>query len=253
MPYGSDPCQFGDLWLPEGSGPHSLLIFIHGGFWRAKYGLEHAGFLCQAFASAGMAVWNVEYRRLGNPGGGWPETFLDVNRAIDRLRSLTSEYPLDLDRVVLMGHSAGGHLALWYAASRRIPVENLLHVADPLPLRAVVALAGVSDLVRAWELGLGDGVVAELLDGTPEQYPARYAVVSPRELLPVDVRQVLIHGTGDVIVPPEQSTQYHAIATTQGSDVTLVLLPGMGHFEPIDPGSKAWSYVFDAVAQALPV
>jgi len=197
IPYGSDPCQFGDLWLPQPPGPHPVVAFIHGGFWRSRYGLEHAGFLCQALARSGLAAWSIEYRRLGDPDGGWPGTFLDVAQAIGHLRALAPQYALDLERLLLMGHSAGGHLALWVAGAGRLSPGDPLHVAQPssLSLRAVVALAGVSDLRRAWELGLSQGVVEELLGGRPEQVPERYAAASPQELLPLGVPQILVHGS----------------------------------------------------------
>src|SRR5579872_5792979 len=117
--YGPDPLHFGDLRLPGGTGPHPVVVMVHGGFWRARFNLEYAGHLCAALAALGIATWNVEYRRLGDTGGGWPGTLLDVAAAADHLRTLAAPYHLDLSRVVAMGHSAGGHLALWLAARRR--------------------------------------------------------------------------------------------------------------------------------------
>src|SRR5579864_1380245 len=154
LSYGPDPLHYGDLRLPDRAGPHPVIMMIHGGFWRDRFDLEYAGHPCAALTAAGAATWNVEYRRIGNPGGGWPGTLLDVALAADHLRELAADYGLDLDRVVTMGHSAGGHLALWLAARGRIPAGETLYTPDPLPLRAAVALAGVADLRRAWELGL---------------------------------------------------------------------------------------------------
>lgn len=245
--YGADANHFGDLHLPAGPGPYPLVIFIHGGYWRARYDLEHASPLCQALACAGLAVWNVEYRRVGNPGGGWPGTFADVLAALGYVRQLALDYPLDLGRVTLMGHSAGGHLALWAAAARRIPAGHPLHDADPLPLRRVVALAAVSNLRLAWDWRLSAGAVGELLGGDPQQAAEVYALASPIELLPCGVPQTLLHGDADEAVPYQLSQRFYAAARVAGDDCTLVTLPATGHFELIDPHSVAWPYVLAAV------
>ena len=132
IPYGSDPLNVGDLRLPAGDGPHPVAVVIHGGFWRAKYTLEHIGHLCAALTAEGIATWSVEYRRLGDEGGGWPNTMLDVGAATDHLREIAPQYKLDLDRVVVMGHSAGGHLAAWVASRHRIPETSDLYMPSPL-------------------------------------------------------------------------------------------------------------------------
>jgi acetyl esterase/lipase len=247
--YGQAPENFGDLYLPAKTGPLPALVFVHGGYWRERYDLAHAEPLCRALARAGMAVWNVEYRRVGNPGGGWPGTFADVLAALGHVRRLAREYALDLDEITLMGHSAGGHLALWAAAARRIPAgHHPLLDADPLPLRRVVALAAVSDLRLAWDRRLSSSAVGELLGGSPQQAGDVYALASPIELLPCGVPQTLIHGTDDEDVPCDLSQRYHAAARAAGDDCTLVTLPDTGHFELIDPHSPAWPNVLAAVA-----
>ncbi len=252
LPYGPDPSHFGDLRLPMGVGPHPVVMVIHGGFWRARYSLAHTGHLCAALTTAGFATWNLEYRRLGDPGGGWPHTLLDVGRGADYLRDVSAHYPLDLTRLLAVGHSAGGHLALWLAARHRLAADNELYLDHPLPLRGVISLAGVSDLISAWLLRLGNGAVGELLGGTPDTLPARYAAASPAELLPLGVPQVLIHGTEDSNVPFSMSQAYTAHAGAAGDHATLIPLPGMGHFEPIDPRSGAWPMVLAAMRQLLP-
>jgi acetyl esterase/lipase len=226
-------------------------VALHGGYWRARYDLEYMGHLCAALAAEGVATWNVEYRSVGHRGGGWPGTFADVAQAIDYLRELAPAQRLDLGRVVALGHSAGGHLALWAAGRRRIPAGSPVYGNAPLPLHGVVALAAVSDLRRAWELQLSGGAVKQLMGGMPEQIPERYAAVSPAELLPLGARQVLIHGTEDDSVPYAISREYQAAAVAAGDDATLVTLPGAGHFETVDPTSREWLQVRDAVTALL--
>ncbi len=249
LPYGADLLQFGELRLPKGPGPHPVALVIHGGFWRAAYDLTHIGHLAAALTAAGLATWSIEYRRIGHPGGGWPGTFLDVAAAADHLRVLAPAHHLDLGRVTAIGHSAGGHLALWLGARARIPAGALLYTPNPLPLRRVVGLAAVSDLRMGWELALSNGVVAEFLGGSPDAVPARYAVASPAALLPLGVPQVLIHGTEDEIVPLALSTVYHDTAVALHDPVTLIPLPGLDHFAVIDPESVAWPVVRDAVGR----
>jgi len=241
--YGDAPQQFGDLRLPKTGAPaahaYPVAIVIHGGYWRSAYGLEHIGHLCAALTQAGVATWSVEYRRLGDPGGGWPAAGEDVLRGGEYLRALAQRYPLDLSRVVAVGHSAGGQLALWLAAQHKIP------------LRGVVSLAGVVDLRRAWELGLSRGVVAELLGGTPQEQPERYRLASPIELLPLGVPERLLHGTRDDVVPIEIGRRFQAAATAAGDDSRLIEIQGAGHFDLIDPRTHAWTQVEAAVLGLL--
>src|SRR5262245_30624483 len=218
IPYGADPFQFGELRLPERSGPHPVAIVIHGGFWRSAYNLDHISHLCVALNQAGVATWSLEYRRIGNPGGAWPGTFQDVAAGTDHLRTIAAKYRLDLNRTIAIGHSAGGHLALWLAARPAIPKDDVLFAADPLKLKGVVSLAGVSDLRRAFELKLSTSVVTDLLGGSPETVPDRYRSGSPLELLPLRIPQKLLHGTLDTNVPFEISQSYVTAAKEKGDE-----------------------------------
>lgn len=249
--YGPLALQFGELRLPVGPGPHPALVTIHGGFWRARYGLDYFAVVCDALAAAGVATWNIEYRRLGDEGGGWPGTLLDVAAAVDFMRELAAHYPLDVARIGTLGHSAGGHLAFWAAGRARIAPSSALRVPDPLPLRCAVALAGVSDLRRAWELRLSANVTEDFLGGTPTSVPERYAAASPAALLPLGVPQALIHGTADEDVPYEISAGYSEAARAAGDDVALLTLPGAGHFALVDPATPEWGAARAAALRLL--
>ncbi|KFE63893.1 alpha/beta hydrolase family protein [Hyalangium minutum] len=251
IPYGKNPYQFGDLRLPQGPGPHPVVVMVHGGFWRAKYDLEHVGHLCADLTRRGFATWSLEFRRVGHEGGGWPGTFEDVAEGVDFLRTLAASQPLDLSRAVFMGHSAGGHLALWLAARRRLPPEAPLYRPTPFIPRGVVGLAGVVNLEQALALRLSQGIVEEFLGGTPAQVPERYQLGSPSALVPLGVRQILLHGTEDDTVPVSLSIEYHARAAAVGDDVRLVTLPGAGHFELINPLAPEWRQVVEALGSLL--
>jgi len=232
IPYGSDPLQFGELRLPEGNGPFPVAIVIHGGFWRAAYNLDHISHLCVDLNKAGVATWSLEYRRIGNAGGGWPGTFDDVAAGVNHLRAIAAKHKLDIERVVIMGHSAGGHLALWMGAQK-----------NTIPLRGIVSLAGVADLQKAFDLKLSNNVVADLLGGTPTSVPDRYRLGSPSALLPLRVKQRLIHGTLDANVPFDISKDYVASAKSRGDDAELITLDGARHFELIDPRTREFETV----------
>lgn len=259
LAYGPETLQFGDLYLPAGSGPHPTIILIHGGYWRARFGLDLMTGLAEDLTARGFAAWNIEYRRVGNPGGGWPGTFLDVARATDYLHIIESTYDLDLERVVPVGHSAGGHLAFWLAARPRISAGDPLAGTSinggqahngPLIPRGAISLAGVVDLMLAWQLHLSNDAVVDLLGGTPSEVPERYTSASPAALLPLGIPQVLIHGTEDTNVPLEVSQAYAAAAKTANDQVTLIVLPGIDHFDVINARSVAWAKTIEAL-QAL--
>ena len=245
--YGPEPLQFGDLRLPKGKGPFPVVLAVHGGFWRAEYSLDHLGHACAAWAHGGFAVWSLEYRRVGHPGGGFPGTLTDVALGADYLRTLAKRYPLDLSRVVAVGHSAGGHLALWLGARHRLAAGSPLASPTPLPLRGIVPLAAVSDLKKAAEMGLGRGIVSTFMGGLPAQRARDYAVASPAELLPLGGAQHLVHGEDDTVVPISLSRGYVVRAKARGDSVELTALPHTGHFELIDPRTKQWTSVMSAV------
>jgi acetyl esterase/lipase len=190
--------------------------------------------LCRDLAGRGWAAWNLEYRRLGRlSGGGWPRTLDDVAAGIDHLADVLA--PLDLSRVVAIGHSAGGHLAAW-AATREAP---------RVPVTAVVSQAGVLDLQRAWEWRLSNGVVRRFLRGTPEQQPARYAAASPAARLPLGVPALLTHGGKDDIVPPAMSEEFERAAKAAGDECELFGAPGEDHFGHLDPENPLWKAVIE--------
>lgn len=246
--YGRAPQQFGDLRRPAGGGPGPLVIVVHGGFWESQYDLGLMVPVCEALAREGVSTWNVEYRRVGDPGGGWPGTFLDVGAGADHLRTIAPAQGLDVGRVVTVGHSAGGQLALWLAGRRWI-MGGELQVPSPLKVHGAVALAGIVDLRRGYELGLAP--VAGLMGGSPVEVPARYDTGDPASLIPLAVPQVLVHGTADPVVPESLSAQYARAAKSRGDEVRFVPLPGTGHFELIDPSTPAWGTVRESVRALL--
>lgn len=249
-PYGRDRCQFADLFLPPGPGPHPVLVLIHGGCWRAEYGLEPLGQLARAVAELGVAVWNIEYRRLGN-GGGWPATFHDVGAALDYLRAAALRRNLDLSRVVAAGHSAGGHLALWLAGRHRLPVHSQLYMRNPLALRGVISLAGIPDLALAVEEGICGTAAGELIGGPPQQHAQRIGDASPRALTPLGIPHLHIHGEQDDVVPLASVLRYASYALETGDRATLLALPDTGHFDVIDARSPAADVFLRAVSGML--
>jgi acetyl esterase/lipase len=241
LAYRAESLQFGELYVPKGSGPHPVVILIHGGFWRAAHRLTLMQGLAGDLVEKGIAAWNIEYRCVGDAGGGWPGTLQDVAHAADYLATLAPTYALDLTRVVPVGHSAGGQLALWLAARSRLPKKSKLTVCDtPLPLAGAVSLAGACDLKLVWHLNLGHGAATEFLGGSPTNVPERYFTASPAALLPLGIPQVLIHGNRDDLVPLSVSQDYVQKATLARDHVTLIVLPEADHFALIDPNSAAW-------------
>ncbi|WP_243418285.1 alpha/beta hydrolase family protein [Actinomycetospora cinnamomea] len=252
LTYGPDPAQFGVLHLPPGTGPVPVAVVVHGGYWRAAYGLDLGTPLAVDLTNRGVAAWNIEYRRVG-AGGGWPATFTDVAAAVDLLTAEVQEAAggrLDLDRVVLLGHSAGGHLATWAASRERLRDGSVAAAPRVRPV-GTVAQAGVLDLVAAAEQGLGGGAVVDLLGGTPATVADRYALGSPAALVPAAGPVVCVHGDADTVVPLDQSQRYLAAATAARGEARLRVLPGVDHFGVIDPAHPAWTAVREEVEGLL--
>lgn len=239
LSYGTDPNQFGELRLPQDKNKtlFPVVMNIHGGFWRAKYDLVHAGNLCAALTAKGVVTWNIEYRRIGNPGGGWPGTFEDVRTAHRYLAQIAPKYKLDLHRSAVMGHSAGGQLALCLAGH------------EP-SIKHVVSLAGVVDLQQAWEQHLSDNAVASFLGGKPGSVPEHYREADPMQLS-IKATQWLIHGAADDVVPASFSRNYAEQKRGRGEDVHYLEVSTAGHYELIDPRSNAWPKVENTVLHLL--
>jgi acetyl esterase/lipase len=240
--YGEHASQRADLHLPDSAGPHPIAVVIHGGSWAATYGKVIMRPIACDLARRGWAVWNIEYRRIGRgQGGGWPATFDDVGAAIDHLRDLDA--PIDTTRVVGVGHSAGGQLALWAAGRRKLPTGA--PGADPaVALAAVVSQAGVNDLGGAYREAPA-GAVGVLMGGSPADLPDRYAIADPILAVPLQIPVLLVHGTDDQTVSVRRSRDYAAAARAAGGSVDLVEISGEAgaHRKHIDPGGPAWAAV----------
>jgi acetyl esterase/lipase len=258
--YGARPEHIADVRLPPRrpgamAPPAPLVIFLHGGFWRARYDRTHTGPMATSLAAAGYAVCVPEFRRTGQPGGGWPGTFEDVAAGVDRSLALVRE-AAGSDVVadgpaLLAGHSAGGHLALWAAGRHRLGPDSAWRSA---PMAGgVVVLAGVSGLADCYDQGLGDGAAAALMGGGPGQFPQRYRDADPAVLLPLGCPVRLVHGSLDDVVPAAMSHDYAAIGRGAGDDNTVTEVPGASHLDLIDPLSPAWSQVMAAFTALSPV
>ena len=250
--YGSHPSQFGELTLPRGTDvARGLVLVVHGGFWRQAYGLDLGRALAADLARSGLAVWNIEYRRVGIDGGGWPATFDDVSDALDALAGpvqRTAAGRLPLDQVVLVGHSAGGHLATWLAGRSKLPTDSS---APGVRVRGVVSQAGVLDLIDAAERHVGGRAVEDLLGGPLNSIPERYAQASPIARVPIGLPTICVHGTADTIVPIRQSERYVHAPVGAGDEAEIVALDGVDHFAVIDPSEPAWRVCRGAVDRLL--
>lgn len=247
--YGAEPAQGIDIFLPVAAGPHPVAILIHGGCWSANTsGREQLRHLGADLAESGIAVWSIGYRRANETGGGYPGTFLDVGAAIERVRDDASRYHFDLSRTVLVGHSAGGHLALWAAAREGLPTASPLHVPSPFMPRAVISLAGVGDLknfAKFIPLHCGDGILERLAPSD------RLAEVSPAIMPAPEAPVVMVSGVVDRLVPPYVARDYARARQSKVGSVGLVDIPEAGHFDLVAPSTPAWAEIRRLIETAL--
>jgi acetyl esterase/lipase len=243
LPYGPEALQRGELRLPKGKGPFPIVVLLHGGCWLAQYDAAYMPAMGAALADDGFAVWTPEFRRIGDPGGGYPGTLLDAARAVDFVREIAQAHPIDTTRVVLAGHSAGGHLALLVAARHKLKRPHPLAVSAPLPLTGVVSIDGISDLAGyAGTTGCA-AAVPRLMGGMPPEQPERYALNSPIDL----VRTRMVHGSLDTTVPLDQSRAFARKAFAAGDDAQVIVLEHSAHFDPVAPTSADWPSVLGAI------
>ncbi len=243
-PYGAHSAQFGELYRPARGRPHGSVVIAHGGFWRAKYDLRLGAPLARDLAGHGYTCWNLEYRRVGG-GGGWPMTFDDVAAGVDRL----AELDVDTSRLVMIGHSAGGHLATWAAGRAGLPA-NAPGANPRVLVGAVVSQAGVLDVVAAARDRVGGSAVPDLLGGPQRQHPQRYRLADPMQQLPLAAPVLCVHARADADVPLAQSAAYVEAARRTGGQALLAAVTG-DHFTVIDPSSPAWALVRGALPDLL--
>ncbi len=253
--YGSDAMQFGELRLPPGKGPFPVVVLIHGGCWYSQpSSLSVMNDLAVALTQSGVATWNIEYRGANNPGGGWPGTFDDISHGVDFVRIMAPKFHLNLNRIVVTGHSAGGHLALWAAARSKLPQNSLLYSANVLPIRGVVDLAGPGSLNSFYMMpnhGCGKKVYFQLFGGPPTEKPERYQQASPIDLLPLGIKQILITGENDTVVPPTLGEEYLQQARKLNDKVQFIKIKNAGHVELVDTKSDSWPIVKKSIFDLL--
>jgi acetyl esterase/lipase len=248
--YGGDPLQYADLWLPKGPGPFPTVLMIHGGCWLSDVAkADIMDYAAGALRDRGIAVWNIDYRGVDRPGGGYPGTFADVAAAADALAANAPRYHLSLDRLTAFGHSAGGHLALWAAARANLPRTSSLWRPNPLRIATVISTGGLPDLEANRELsGCGGPALMDALTGLSHRDPAgAYRDTSPAHMLPIPARLILVAGALDPISPPRLTQDF----AHKAGAAKLLIIPGEGHVELISPGSGAWQAELGLIELAL--
>lgn len=254
LDYGAGPHRFGELRLPPGEGPFPVAVVVHGGCWLSMAGLDYMVPLAEALNRLGWATWSLEFRRIDQPGGAWPGILEDVAAGADALREVAGRYPLDLSRVVSVGHSSGGHLALWLAARRNLPADPIggarLRGSDPLAVAGTVGLAPIADLQDYRQYSrCGDTIVEDFLGG--ELNPDRLALSDPASLAPLRVPQLILLGSEDPIVPPAHGRAYGRAAEAAGDAPEVITVQEAGHFELVAPWTEGWREVGQRLASFL--
>ena len=247
--YGPSPEQVADLWLPAGKGPFPVVLMVHGGCWLSDVAkLTIMNYAAEDLRRRGYAVWNIEYRGVDRPGGGYPGTFEDVAAGADALGRIAAERRLDLGRLVAFGHSAGGHLVLWLAARAAIPASSPLHAAAPLKLTRVVSSGGLPDLEEDHRQGVCGATTIETLTGAATAArPNVYADTSPAALAALPDEAVLVNGAEDDIAPPALGADYLAKMRARGARIRQIVEPDTGHVELIAPGTAVWTKTVGAI------
>ncbi|WP_029623040.1 alpha/beta hydrolase family protein [Sphingomonas echinoides] len=252
--YGTDALQQVDVWLPAGAGRHPVVLMVHGGCWTTSIADRSLmNWIADDLRKSGIAVWNIEYRGVDRPGGGYPGTFLDAGAAADALTANAARFHLDTTHVVAVGHSAGGHLALWLAGRSRLPKDSPLHSAHPITIRHVISLGGLPDLeatAASPDNGCGTEIVAQLV-GKPGTRADVYADTSVPRLLPLGVAQDLVNGRADAIIPLRLGTAYVDQARAKGDRAALHIVERTGHVELIAPETAAWAQAKALIRSAL--
>lgn len=253
--YGADPYQKVDLWLPKAPGRHRTVLMVHGGCWQTEIADRSLmNWIADDLRRRGYAVWNIDYRGVDRAGGGYPGTFADAAAATDALRDHAAHYQLDLPKVVAVGHSAGGHLALWLAGRARLPKGSALRTDHPLPIAQVISLGGLPDLeatAASPDNGCGTDVVARLTGAPSPTHADVFADTSVPRLLPLGVPQHLVNGENDRIIPMRLGTGYEAQARAKGDRVALHRVAATGHVELIAPESAAWAQTVKLIDAAF--
>lgn len=247
--YGMGDLQFSDAWLPSGPGPHPTVLMIHGGCWQTEIAeRDLMNWIADDLRGRGIAVWNVEYRGVDR-GGGWPGTYEDVRASADSLRTNAARLNLVLDDIVAVGHSAGGHLALWLAAAPGLPEGHPLRPADPLDIQLVLSQGGIPDLVA--QSGRPDHPcgtdAARAMTGDPANVP----FASAQAMTPGSAQLVMLHGAVDPISPPEYGQSFARAMAIHGHAVTVEIVPGEGHVELIAPGTASWARQIEIIEAAF--
>jgi len=246
--YGDNALQVVDLWLPEGKGPHPTVLMVHGGCWQTEIADRRImNWIADDLRKRGIAVWNIDYRGVDREGGGYPGTFLDAAAATDALRPHAAHYNLDISKLVAVGHSAGGHLALWLAGRNRLPDTSPLRTGTPLPIPTVISLGGLPDLEEAARppgSGCGTEIIGKLTNGN-------FADTSVPRLAPLGVRQILINGVQDRIIPQAYAASYEEKMGAAGEEVEVRMIDRTGHVELIAPESAAWAITIEEIEKAL--